>query len=135
MDDSPLQPAMSQPSLLQSSPPQPSLSRTSARLLWLVIVVAVSVGLARIAVWLQNANFAAVGVFPAIFGGAVGLSVVWIAYRLAIRNRTALILVAMLAALLVAAAEHAFFYLDYRSNFAAAIHSNPKAQLALALEG
>jgi hypothetical protein len=120
---------------MEDSPLQPLTSRTPARLLWFLVVVALSVALARIAVWLQNANFAAVGVFPVILGGAVGFFAVWLAHRFAIRNRTAMISAAMLAALLLAMAEHGFFYLDYRSNFAAAIHSNPKAQLMLALEG
>jgi hypothetical protein len=108
--------------------------RWQGAVLWIAVVAGLSVALARIAVWLQTAHFAAVGVFPMILGAAIGFSVVWTARRFAVQGRAAMIAGALFAAAMVVAAEHGLFYLDYRSHFSTAIQSDPKAQLVLALE-
>jgi hypothetical protein len=110
-----------------------TIPRWAAIAIWVAVVAGLSVALARIAVWLQAAHFAAVGVFPAMFGAAIGLILIWIAGRFGIRSRAIIIFGAMSAAVMLAAAEHGFFYLDYRNQFATAIQNNPKAQLVVSL--
>jgi hypothetical protein len=109
------------------------MPRWAAVCLWLAIVVGIAVALARISVWLQFAHFAAVGVFPVVLGAACGAAVTWIAKLMAIRGHRRIICAAAFAAIVVVAAEHLLFYLDYRSHFAAALQANPKAQLVATL--
>ncbi len=109
------------------------MSRSVAMCLWVAIIVAIAVALARIAVWLQMDHFAAVGVFPVLSGAACGVAVAWIGKQLAICGRTKIILAAIFAAIVIVSAEHLLFYLDYCSQFAAALQANPKAQLAATL--
>lgn len=109
------------------------MPRWAAVCLWVAIIVAIAVALARIAVWLQTAHFAALGVFPVLMGAACGVAVAWIGRQLTICGRTKIILAAIFAAIVIVSAEHLLFYLDYRSQFAAALQANPKAQLAATL--
>jgi hypothetical protein len=109
------------------------MPRWAATGLWIAVIVGIAVALARIAVWLQVAHFAALGVFPAILGATCGIAVAWIGRQLAIRGRRKIIVAAVFAAVVIVAVEHMLFYLDYRSQFAAALQANPKAQLAASL--
>jgi len=109
--------------------------RWPAAILWIAIIVGLSIALARIAVWLQTAHFAAIGVFPVLLGVVIGLSVVWIGRQLNLYGRRTMMAGAIMAASLIAATEHALFYFDYRNQFSSAIQSNPKSQLAAALAG
>jgi hypothetical protein len=110
------------------------LPHLTTRVLWIAIVFLLSVALARIAVWLQMAHFAALGVFPIAIGAVVGGLVIWTARYFSIRDRMLVVCGAVFAALMVAAAEHGLFYLDYRSHILASIQDNPKAQMLLALD-
>ncbi|HTQ39555.1 MAG TPA: hypothetical protein VMJ32_11030 [Pirellulales bacterium] len=119
--------------------PSNALSPTAATPRWLVAVVglfatvSITLALARIAVWLQSAHFAAIGVFPALFGAALGSALVAVSHWLRFRSRLAVVWAAIVAATLMAAAEHGLFYLDYRRDFAAKLQTDPNAQLAAAL--
>jgi hypothetical protein len=110
-------------------------ARRPNMLLWIAMIAGVSLGLARIAVSLQTAHFAALGVFPLFLGAAIGLAIVWISQRCGIQKRRTLVLGAVFSAITVAAAEHGLFYLDYCRQFSTAMHSDPKAQWVLAMEG
>jgi small basic protein len=110
-----------------SSPQWPAI------ILWVAVVIALSAALARIAVCLQTAHLAAVGIFPMILGAVIGVCVVWSGRQLGITNRGWLLLVSVVAAITLSLAEHGFFYLDYRNHYSSEIQNNPKAQLFMSL--
>jgi hypothetical protein len=103
--------------------------------IWLGVVLLLSLAEARIAVWLQNANYAPVGLFPIMLGFVFGLTAALAATYVGVHGRTAITAGVLICALFLVAAEHGFFYLDYRSEFIAKLQSDPKAQLAVAIEG
>lgn len=102
-------------------------------MLWVAVVIALSAALARIAVWLQSAHLAAIGIFPMILGAVIGVCVVWSGRQMGIMGRGWLLLVSVTAAVVLALAEHSFFYLDYCSHYSSALQNNPKAQLFMSL--
>jgi hypothetical protein len=105
--------------------------------LWLLPMAALAVVLARIAVWIQSRGFAAIGVFPMIFGATIGVAAAIGASLLGLAGRRMIITVAILSSLITAAAEHGFFYLDYRheceSKFQKQLEISPMMQQLVAV--
>jgi hypothetical protein len=101
--------------------------------IWSVISALIAIALARIAVWLQSFGFSPMVVFPLIIGAALG-SMIALAANVAQEKRRELVVTgAVLAAIVCAAAEHGFSYLDYRRGYEAKLQSDPKAQLAASM--
>jgi hypothetical protein len=84
-----------------------------AFLLWLVPAVAVGLAVARVSVWVQP-HFAPVVLFPLLIGAALGALVCGLLHLARLSDRRLAVIGTVLLAVLAAAAEHAFFYLDYR---------------------
>jgi hypothetical protein len=116
-------------------PSNTSPPRWPLLLLWAVIPLLLALCLARVVVWLQTAHVAAIGVFPAICGLAIGWGLVSAAHAISIRSRSLIICTAIFAAAMTSVAEHVLFYLDYRHDFTAKLQSDPKLQMAAAFVG
>jgi hypothetical protein len=88
-----------------------------------------AIALARVAVWLQVAGFATVFIFPALCGAALAFGTVFVAKQLGGSSRGPIVQAAIVGSIIMAAAEHGFFYLEYRHQFEAKLHSNPQVEL------
>jgi hypothetical protein len=99
------------------------------------LVVPFVLAITRVAVWAEDHGFSPIGVIPLALGVVIGFTVSVVGGYFGVRSRLPIVSVAVAAALVAVAAEHGFFYLDYRSEFAAKLQSDPKAQLAVAIEG
>jgi hypothetical protein len=87
----------------------------------------------RIAVWMQAAGFSTIVIFPLMIGALLGAAIVLVASQFGETNRMLVLLASLLGAIICVTAEHGFFYLDYCSNFAAKLDSDPKTQLAASI--
>jgi hypothetical protein len=105
--------------------------RWGAAALWIAIVLLLSIALARIAVWLQSAHFAPVGLFPIMLGFAFGLAAALIAAYLGLHGRALITGGVIISALALVAAEHGFFYLDYRRQFQEKVESDLQNNVVL----
>jgi hypothetical protein len=102
--------------------------------IWSGISALLAVVLARIAVWLQSIGFSPIVIFPLLIGAVLGALIAYAA-NVADEKRQALVVIgAILAAVVCAAAEHGFSYLDYRRGYEAKLQSDPKAQLAASMD-
>ena len=117
------------PNPMQIHPQTPANTHV-AIIIWLAITVATPIALARTAVWLQVAGFGAVGALSIIFGAILGSALGTLVAYLNLRARGLITCGVILSALTMAAAEHAFFYLEYRSQYETKLQSDPMAQLA-----
>jgi hypothetical protein len=99
--------------------------------LWIATVIMLSAALARIAVWLQNANFAPVGLFPLMLGFAFGLSAALAAAYLGLHGRGLITGGVIISAFVLVAAEHGFFYLDYRHQYQAKVDHDVQSNVIL----
>jgi hypothetical protein len=95
----------------------------------LIFSAIIAIALARAAVWLQLAGFSTAFIFPAIFGAALGFGTWFLARQFGCDVRGAVLLAALCGAVIMAAAEHGFFYLEYRHRFESKLHSNPQGEL------
>jgi hypothetical protein len=84
-----------------------------AFLLWLVPAVVVALAVARVSVWVQP-HFAPVVLYPLLIGAALGALVCGLLHLARLSDRWLAVIGTVLLAVLAAAAEHAFFYMDYR---------------------
>ena len=101
--------------------------------LWLVPSLGVAVFLARVSVWLQP-RFSPVVVFPLLTGAALGIALGGLLYLVHLRDPRLGVVATPFVALILALAEHAFFYLDYRSDFAATLSRNERKLVLVADE-
>jgi hypothetical protein len=85
--------------------------------------------LGRLAVWVQEAGFAPVVLFPVLAGCAIGAGVYLIARQGKVCSLRTSIGASLIAAFSFLVFEHLFFYLDYRSGFNAKLASNPSAAM------
>jgi hypothetical protein len=108
-------------------------SQSSTFFLWLVPSLGVAVFLARISVWLQP-RFSPVVLFPLLTGAALGLALGGLLYLVHLRDPRLGVVATPFVALNMALAEHAFFYLDYRSDFAATLSRNESKLVLVADE-
>jgi hypothetical protein len=99
-------------------------------IIWLAISILLAAALARVAVWLQLAGFSTVVLFPLIVGAVLGAVVGFAGSQVGEVSRRIVVVGAILAGAICAAAEHGYFYLDYRRGFESKLQSDPKAQLA-----
>jgi 4-amino-4-deoxy-L-arabinose transferase-like glycosyltransferase len=83
-------------------------------LIWLVPAIVVAVAVARVSVWIQP-HFAPLGLFPLLIGAALGALLCGLIQIANLRSLRLSVVGAVIVVLLAAAAEHAFFYLDRRS--------------------
>jgi hypothetical protein len=100
---------------------------------WSAVAALLAVAMARVAVWLQSAGFSTVMVFPVVIGAVLGGIVSFMASQLGESRRMLVVVGSLMAAAVCASAEHGFFYLDYRSHFAAKLQSDPTMQLAVTM--
>jgi hypothetical protein len=84
-----------------------------AFLTWLVPAGVVALAVARVSVWVQP-HFAPVVLFPLLVGAALGAILCGLLQVARMGDARLAVAGTVLVALLAAAAEHAFFYLDYR---------------------
>jgi hypothetical protein len=99
-------------------------------IIWLAISILLAGAIGRIAVWLQLAGFSTVVLFPLLVGAVLGAVVGFAALQVGEVGRKAALAGAVLAGIICAAAEHGYFYLDYRRGFESKLQSDPKVQLA-----
>jgi hypothetical protein len=83
--------------------------RTS--LAWLIPAVVVALAVARVSVWVQP-HFAPVVLFPSLIGAALGALLCGLLQLARLRDWRMAVIGTILVAVLAAAAEHMFFYLD-----------------------
>ncbi|MCC7087040.1 MAG: hypothetical protein IT427_18730 [Pirellulales bacterium] len=105
-------------------------TKISTHVVGAIVAVLAAVAVARIAVWLQSAGFSTVVIFPLLVGGALGATIGFAATQFGKTSRGLALSGALLAGGVCAAAEHGFFYLDYRRGFEAKLQNDPTAQLA-----
>jgi hypothetical protein len=79
--------------------------------LWLVPATVVGLAVARVSVWVQP-HFAPVVLFPLLIGAALGAILCGIMQLARLRDLRLAVLGTIFVAVLAAAAEHVFFYLD-----------------------
>ncbi len=89
-------------------------------LLWFVSAVAVAVTGARISVWVQP-HFAPVVIYPVLVGTVLGAAFGALALLAGVNRSHGKLIGVVLLAVVASLLEHAFFYGDYRANFAAAL--------------
>jgi hypothetical protein len=107
-------------------------NRPSIRLpgiaLWLIPSLATAVVLARLGVWLARDGYG-FALLPVLLGAAVGVSSGIFAKWAELRGAAALIAGAIVLSLVCVAAEHAFFYLDYRAKIQNSAKSDQQLEL------
>lgn len=108
------------------------MDRVGSFLLWFLPAALVSVGIARVSVWIQPL-FSPLVIYPLLVGAAIGAASAGLMYLTHIRNYWSAILGAAILGIIAGAAEHAFYYLDYRAGFELA-RSSQQALGALAAE-
>jgi hypothetical protein len=107
-------------------------NRPSIRLpgiaLWLIPSLATAVVLARLGVWLARDGYV-FALLPVILGAAVGACSGIFAKWAELPGAAALIAGAIVLTLVCVAAEHAFFYLDYRARIQNSAKDNQPLEL------
>ena len=83
-------------------------------ILWLLPAVVVAVAVARVSVWIQP-HFSPLVLFPLLIGAALGALLCGLAQIANLRDLRLALAGTALVVVVAAAAEHAFFYLDRRS--------------------
>lgn len=96
---------------------------------WFLPTAVAAIAMARISVWLQQVGLAPILVVPLLVGAAVGLLASMLAGQSGESSRVRLAVGLVVSALLMAAASHGFFYLDYCRQFEANVLNEPKVQL------
>ncbi len=108
-----------------------SIPRT---VIWIGASACAAVALARISVWIQEYGFPSL-IPPVLFGGLVAAATVCLSRVNTHSNARLLLTAAVVLALLAVLAEHLFFYLDYRAQFAASAAKDPSVELFRAAGG
>ena len=85
-----------------------------AFLIWFIPAIVVAVAVARVSVWIQP-HFSPLVLFPLLIGAALGALLCGLIQIANLRDLRLVMTGTVLVMLLAAAAEHAFFYLDRRS--------------------
>src|SRR5262245_28174369 len=115
-----------------SAPTEPRPAHTTASwshsFLWLVPAFLQAVVLARAATWAQRTIFAS-PLSPLLLGAGLGATVAVLANYVGEKSPVRLRVGAVLLALTCVAAEHLFFYLDYREGFSDAVTLNVEMQM------
>jgi hypothetical protein len=88
--------------------------RTRAFLLWITPAIVVALAVARVSVWVQS-HFAPVVLFPLLAGAILGALLCGLLEVARFDHLPLAAIGTLLIALLASAAEHGFFYLDYRT--------------------
>jgi hypothetical protein len=88
-------------------------SKLRAFLIWLLPAAVVAIAVARVSVWVQP-HFSPLGLFPLLIGAALGAILCGLVQIANLRDLRLMLAGTVLVALLAAAAEHVFFYLDRR---------------------
>jgi hypothetical protein len=87
-------------------------TNTRAFLLWFGPALVVGIAVARVSVWVQP-HFSPVILYPLLIGAALGAILCGLAQLAQLRNAGSAVAGALFVVLVAAAAEHAFFYLDF----------------------
>ena len=85
-----------------------------ASLAWFIPALVVALAIARVSVWVQP-HFAPVVLFPLLIGAALGALLCGLLQLARLRDWRLAVIGTILVAILAAAAEHVFFYLDRHS--------------------
>lgn len=114
--------------------PGGAISELVSFVLWFLPTLVLALALARLVVWVERAGFAP-ALLPILVGAAVGGAAAGLSMLAGHSARTALAIGAAVAALACVAAEHAFFYLDYRAEFGRFAAGQSKLEIIQAAGG
>lgn len=109
--------------------PLPSDTQPSAVVGWGIVLLGISVAVAGLAFLLQRVGFAPIGIFSLLVGTAVGAGSLLTGILFKLKPCGSFLVITILAAVTATATQHAFLYIQYRSDFQNAYANNPQVAL------
>lgn len=115
--------------MVTASPPAPARFRPARWMLWAAAALATGILVALLSQLVQGTGFSPVGLFSLLVGAVLGSALAGLARWIAVGHKPSLLGGALAVALIAAASQHLFAYLDYRASYLAELERKPAAAL------